>query len=154
MAKNRLHLNFQLESAEDRAQFVQEYLATLGFEPNEAELETISNYILWGKSQNGKNVQQNGEVELKKWASTPVESLDALAETPGFSETSLRSLHEPPARIQRTTFSRSRALEEAPPHLKQVFIDLFRQIDEIELELNYYELWVGKRKLPPREKLE
>ena len=154
MAKNRLHLNFELESAEDRAQFVREYLANLAFDPNESELETISNYILWGKSQNGKNAQQNGEIELKKWTDSPVESLEALAESPGFSETSLRSLREPPARIQRTVFNRQTALEQAPEHLKQVFSDLFRQIDEIELELNYYELWVGKRKLPPREKLE
>ena len=154
MPRNRLKLNFQLETAEDRAQFVQEYLKEITFEPSESELETISNYILWGKDSNGKNIQQNGDVELKKWASTPVESLDALAETPGFSETSLRSLKDPPARIQRTTFSRSRALEQAPDYLRQTFIDLFRQIDEIELELNYYELWVGKRKLPPREKLE
>lgn len=154
MPKNRLQLNFDLESAEDRTQFVQEYMAGLKFEPTEAELETISNYILWGKASNGKNAQQNGEVEIKKWADSPVESLEALAESPGFSETSLRSLREPPARIQRTTFNRQAALENAPDHLKQVFIDLFRQIDELELELNYYELWSGKRKLPPRLKLE
>ena len=154
MPKNRLKLNFELESAEDRTQFINEYLPTLDFSLSEHELDTISNYILWGKDLKGKNAQQNGDVELKKWTSTPVESLEALAETPGFQETSVRSLSEPPIRIQRTVFSRSRALECAPPHLKQVFIDLFRQIDEIELELNYYELWTGRRKLPPREKLE
>lgn len=154
MPKNRLKLNFELESAEDRTQFINEYLPTLDFSLSEHELDTISNYILWGKDPKGKNAQQNGDVELKKWTSTPTESLEALAETPGFQETSVRSLSEPPIRIQRTVFSRSRALECAPPHLKQVFIDLFRQIDEIELELNYYELWTGRRKLPPREKLE
>lgn len=154
MPKNRLKLNFELESAEDRAQFVTEYMAGLNFTPNEHELETISNYILWGKDARGKNSQQNGEVELKKWTSTPVESLESLAEMPGFQETQVRPLSEPPTRIQRTVFDRRRALEEAPEHLKQTFEDLFRQIDEIELELNYYELWVGKRKLPPREKLE
>lgn len=154
MAKNRLKLNFELESAEDRTQFVNEYLSTLEFTPNESELETISNYILWGKDAKGRNVQQNGEIELKKWTSTPTESLEALAETPGFQETSVRPLSEPPARIQRTVFNRQTALQQAPDHLKPVFQDLFRQIDELELELNYYELWVGKRKLPPREKLE
>ena len=154
MPKNRLKLNFELESAEDRTQFVNEYLPTLDFSLSEHELDTISNYILWGKDSKGKNSQQNGDVELKKWTSTPTESLEALAETPGFQETSLRSLSEPPIRIQRTVFSRSAALQNAPDHLKQVFTDLFRQIDELELELNYYELWVGRRKLPPREKLE
>lgn len=154
MPKNRLKLNFELESAEDRTQFINDYLPTLDFSLSEHELDTISNYILWGKDAKGRNSQQNGEVELKKWTQTPIESLEALAETPGFQETSLRPLSEPPIRIQRTVFSRQAALENAPDHLKQVYMDLFRQIDEIELELNYYELWVGKRKLPPREKLE
>ena len=31
--------------------------------------------------------------------------------------------------------------------------DLFREIDTLELTLNYYELFCGKRKLPPREQL-
>ena len=154
MPKNRLQLNFELESDVDRAQFVQEYMAGLTFTPTEAELETISNYILWGKTSNGKNAQQQGEIEIKKWTEKPVESLEALAEAPGFSETSLRPLNEPPTRIQRVVFDRQLALQQAPPYLQQVYTDLFRQIDEIELELNYYELWVGKRKLPPREKLE
>lgn len=154
MAKNRLKLNFELESAEDRAKFINEYLPTLDFSLSEHEIETVSNYILWGKDNKGKNSQQNGEVELKKWTSTPVESLEGLAETPGFQETQVRPLSEPPIRIQRTVFDRRRALNEAPEHLKQTFEDLFRQIDEIELELNYYELWAGRRKLPPREKLE
>ena len=154
MPKNRLKLNFELESAEDRTQFITEYLPTLDFSLSEHELDTISNYILWGKDAKGRNAQQNGEVELKKWTSTPVESLEALAETPGFQETSVRPLSEPPIRIARTVFSRQAALQQAPDHLKPVFEDLFRQIDELELELNYYELWSGKRKLPPREKLE
>ncbi|MBO7716971.1 MAG: hypothetical protein J6S85_25620 [Methanobrevibacter sp.] len=56
MPKNRLNLNFALETAEDRAQFVRDYMDTITFTPNETELETISNYILWGKTSNGKNV--------------------------------------------------------------------------------------------------
>lgn len=153
MAKNRLKLNFQLESAEDRAKFVQEYLPTLNFQPNEYELETISDYILWGKDSKGKNAQQAGDVEIKRWTADPVESLDALIETPGFTETSVRPLKEPPARIQRTTFDRNKALQNAPDYLVGAYEELFRQIDEIELELNYYELFCGRRKLPPRESL-
>jgi len=106
MPRNRLHLNFELNTAEERAQFVQEYVAGLNFAPTESELETISNYILWGKSSNGKNAQQNGEIEIKKWAENPIESLEALAENPGFSETSLRPLSEPPIRVQRIVFDR------------------------------------------------
>lgn len=154
MPKNRLKLNFELESAVDRTQFITGYLAQLDFKLNEREIETISNYILWGKDARGHNAQQNGDIELKKWASVPVESLEALAETPGFQEATLRPLTEPPTRIQRTTFNRQDVLRDAPDHLKSVYNDLFRQIDELELELNYYELWAGRRKLPPRAKLE
>ena len=57
MAKNRLNLNFQLESAADRNAFVVDYLATLPFTPTADELETISNYILWGKTDKGTNAQ-------------------------------------------------------------------------------------------------
>lgn len=153
MARNRLNLNFQLESAADRNEYVQEYLKSITFTPNENELETISNYILWGKSEKGTNAQQDGEVELKKWTQSPVESLEALLELPGFSEASLRTLRAPASRIPRQVFSRERALKEAPDYLKPYYEDLFRQIDTIELMLNYYELFSGKRKLPPRAKL-
>lgn len=153
MAKNRLDLNFQLESAADRAAFVNDYLADLDFEPNEQELETIANYILWGKNNKGQNSQQEGIIELKQWAARPIESLEGLIETPGFAEVSLHSLREPQVRIPRVVFDRKAALASAPDYLRPVYEDLFNQIDTIELILNYYELFCGKRKLPPREKL-
>lgn len=153
MAKNRLDLNFQLESAVDRNQYVQEYLGKIKFEPTETELETISNYILWGKNEKGQNAQQEGSVELKRWTAAPVESLEALMELPGFSETSLKTLRAPAAKIPRQVFSREKALAGAPDYLRPYYEELFREIDTIELTLNFYELFCGKRKLPPREKL-
>lgn len=153
MARNRLNLNFQLESAADRNEYVQEYLKKIDFVPNEKELETISNYILWGKNEKGLNAQQEGVVELKRWTAAPVESLEALMETPGFSETSFKTLRAPGTRIPRQVFSREKALVNAPDYLKPYYEDLFRQIDTIELILNFYELFTGKRKLPPRERL-
>lgn len=153
MAKNRLNLNFQLESVQDRSEYVQKYLQEIKFTPNEKELETISNYILWGKNKNGLNAQQEGAIELKQWTSAPVESLDALLEVPGFTETSLKTLRAPATRIPRQVFSREKALACAPEYLKPYYENLFRNIDEIELTLNFYELFCGKRKLPPREKL-
>ena len=153
MSRNRLNLNFQLESAADRAEYVNTYMAALPFEPSAAELETISNYILWGKNTNGKNLQQEKVIELKKWTPDPVESLEGLLEQPGFLEASLRKPNEPQTRIPRTVFNRGRALEMAPDYLKPVYEDLFKRIDILELTLNYYELFTGKRKLPPRENL-
>ena len=151
--KNRLDLNFQLETAEERTQFVNEYLPSLPFTPTQDELETISNYILWGKNKSGRNIQQEGYVELKSWARQPVESLEALLEQPGFGETSFQSLNAPSTKPARVVFDRAKALEGAPAYLAAAYKDLFRQIDTIELTLNYYELFSGRRKNPPRAKL-
>jgi len=82
-----------------------------------------------------------------------VESLEGLLEQPGFLEANLRKPNEPQTRIPRTVFNRAKVLAAAPEHLKAVYEDLFRRIDTIELTLNYYELFTGKRKLPPRENL-
>lgn len=151
--KNRLNLNFQLETAEERTQFINEYLPTLPFKPTQDELETISNYILWGKNKSGRNIQQEGYVELKSWARQPVESLEALLEQPGFGETSFQSLNAPSTKPARVVFDRAKALANAPAYLVETYQDLFRQIDTIELTLNYYELFCGQRKTPPRDKL-
>lgn len=151
--KNRLNLNFQLETAEERTQFINEYLPTLPFTPTQDELETISNYILWGKDKTGRNIQQEGLVELKSWARQPVESLDALLEQPGFGETAFQSLNIPSTKPPRVVFNREKALQDAPDYLAEAYKDLFRQIDTVELTLNYYELFCGRRKIPPRAKL-
>ena len=90
-------------------------------------------------------------IELKKWTADPVESLEGLLEQPGFLEASLRKPNEPQTRIPRTVFNRAKVLEAAPDYLKPIYEDLFRRIDTLELTLNYYELFTGKRKLPPRE---
>lgn len=154
MAKrNRLNLNFQLESAAERAEFVRTYLEEIDFTPNADELETIGNYILWGKNEKGVNAQQEGDVEIKKWATQPVESLEALMEIPGFQETQLKTLNAPQVKVRRVVFNREEALATAPEYLRPYYEDLFRQIDTVELMLNYYELWSGRRKLPPRESL-
>ena len=50
-------------------------------------------------------------------------------------------------------FDRAKALADAPEYLAAAYKDLFRQIDTVELTLNYYELFCGRRKLPPRAKL-
>lgn len=151
--KNRLDLNFQLETAEERTQFINEYLLTLPFTLTQDEMETISNYILWGKNKTGRNIQQEGYVELKSWARQPVESLEALLEQPGFGETSFQSLSAPSTKPARVVFDRAKALADAPDYLAEAYKDLFHQIDTVELTLNYYELFCGRRKTPPRAKL-
>ena len=87
--KNRLDLNFQLETAEERNKFVQDYLPTLPFTPNQDELETISNYILdfgtvsvTAKDVNGYTIQVTDVSSEKKTVSSDSESFD-LRSYPG-----------------------------------------------------------------------
>lgn len=75
-------------------------------------------------------------------------------ESPTFSEASLRRPTEARTRIAREVFDRKRTLNECPAYLVPVFEDLFKRIDSIELQLNFYEFTHGKRKEPPREQLQ
>ena len=62
---NRLHLDFSISSTSDRKDFVDQYVQRPEFiraPLTEDELETIANYILWGKDPDGLNVTQRGEI--------------------------------------------------------------------------------------------
>ena len=58
---NRLRLDWSLNSSSERNEFASRYLAQLTFTPSDEELETISNYILWGKDPDGTSAVQKGE---------------------------------------------------------------------------------------------
>ena len=155
---NRLKLDFSLNSTVERTNFLNDYINKLNFVPNEAELETMANYILWGKDpQTGLNVKQSKEIQLesrnKTWDTTANESLEALLETPGFSESMIRSINEPVIKITRQVFSRAEARKLAPKDTLKHLEQLWQQIDNLDLLLNFYDLKTGKRKNPPRESL-
>lgn len=84
MPKNRLRLDFSLETVDERLNFLNSYLPTITFIPDEHESETLSDYILWGKNQNGQNAQQEGIVTIKEWAPAQVDSIEELIAQPGF----------------------------------------------------------------------
>lgn len=160
MPANRLKLDFSIQSTDGRRDFVNEYITQPQFQRvplTSDELETIANYILWGKDSDGLNVTQRGEIQIetrnKTWQRDDTESLDALMESPTFSEASLRRPTEARTRIAREVFDRHKTLSECPAHLVPVFEDLFKRIDTIELQLNYYEFSHGRRKEPPRAQL-
>ena len=157
---NRLNLDFSLQSNEERINFLREYLAQEIFikKPlTEEELETCANYVLWGKDLDGKSPIQKKEIQIKTrsgtWDKKEEESLDALLETPTFNESLIVRPSEARPKITKEIFSRKEALEKAPPHIKEVLIDLFKEIDKIDLILNYYDFAHGKRKNPPRLEL-
>lgn len=161
MATNRLKLDFSIQSTDGRRDFVNEYVTQPQFQKSPLtpdELETIANYILWGKDPDGLNCTQRGEIQIetrnKTWQRDDTESLDALMESPTFSEASLRRPTEARTRVAREVFDRRKTLSECPHYLVPVFKDLFKRIDEIELALNFYEFSHGRRKEPPRDQLQ
>ena len=154
---NRLQLNFALPTKEERVEFASRYLDTIRFQPTEDELDTIAKYILWGKDpKTGLNGRQEGlelETRYKTWDAQKTESLDALIENPNFSEAILRSPSNPPSKIPREIFSRTEARQNAPSHILEALESLWREIDEAELTINFYELAHEKRKTEPRAQL-
>ena len=157
---NRLHLDFSINGTADRKDFVDQYVQRPEFilKPlTEDELETIANYILWGKDPDGLSAVQKGEFSIetrnKTWQRDDTESLDAMMESPTFNEASLRKPTEARTRIAREVFDRQKALNECPEHMRAVFTDLFDRIDKLEMSIHFYEFAHGKRKEPPRTAL-
>ena len=146
-----LKLDFSLETLEERQSFLNTYI-TPDMKLTEREKEICADYLLWGKYPDGTSPVQRKEVTVKKrYAPKEVShetSLETLIESPTFCEASFA-----PAGIKyqyrKPKFSRARALEAAP----EVFTPLFRQIDETELIINFYDINSGKRTKPPRDEL-
>lgn len=162
MATNRLNLDFSLNTNIERSEFLEKYLQREEFikrPPTEDEMETMANYVLWGKDPiTGKNVVQTKEIQIETRNGTwdrgnDVESLDAMMESPTFNEAQLQPQTEAMPKKVRETFSRSEALAQCPPSMVPVFKDLFRRIDELDLCINFYDLAHGKREKEPRPEL-
>lgn len=154
---NRLRLDFSIDSAQQRAEFLNKYIQTLNFEPNSDELEMMGNYLLWGRNSDGLNSVQSKDVFIPTksgtWDRDEPESLETLMEDPNFSEVRFRSMATAVIRKSSQKFSREEALANAPEPLKQTFRELFRSIDTTELLCNYWEIAHGKREKPPRDQL-
>lgn len=152
----KLRLNWKLEWRDERIDFLNTYINSLTWTPTEDDLEMMGKYILWGRDrQTGKNGRQEGlqlETAHKTWDSKPIESLDALIETPGFNELSLRSASTPPL-TKKLNFSRSEARALASPHLKAELESLWSSIDKLDLITSLYALSHSLRTAPIRDSL-
>src|SRR5574344_425556 len=117
MSQNRLNLNWKISLRDERAQFIQDYIRAIPFTPTDEELEMMGNYILWGKlNQSDKDgpsrLKDEGlyiPTRANDWVDDNVESLDALIETPGFTETQIIAPGMPPTKKIRQVFSREEA---------------------------------------------
>ena len=94
-------LDFSLTDASARQKLVENVLEALqrsGRKPNQKDLDLLSNYLLCGEDPNGYNPVRSKDVELVGYStpSRPKEqSLEALVESPTFSET---LFHQGPTR--------------------------------------------------------
>lgn len=148
--QSRLKLDFSLNTQEERNNFVKNYLSAQKFTPTAKEIETIANYILWGKSNEEQNIQL--ESRHSTWSKIKkVESLDALIEQPTFSEAQINVY--PPTYIKKEKLSRQQELNRAPAEFQELYKELWRQIDKLEYITTKYELIHGKRQKPIREAL-
>ncbi len=158
---NRLHLDFSLETTNERTEFIHNYIKSQTFKDKpltNEELNVISNYILWGKDpKTGLNAIQTKEIEIettkKTWAKEKPESLDTIIENSAFDDLLFKRYDEVRPKIPRVIFDREKTLEECPKEMRQTFLELFNQIDKLDLAINFYELKHGKRKNAPRNKL-
>lgn len=164
MKKNRLQLDFSIETATERNRFINTYIENEQFKiqplTNE-ELDTIAKYLLYGKDEDGESCISRGEVQVdtknKTWAQNhKVQSLEYLLnreEGPSLDENQILKPYQAHYKNIREVFSREEALQKAPDLLKPIFSELFNRIDKTELLLNFYELAIGKRTKPPRDGL-
>lgn len=156
--QNRLHLNWDLESQTERRDFAEDYIKAFN-SLSDAELLTISNYILWGKDAlTGKNGRQSGlqlPTRGKTWDApdAKLESLDALMESPTFNESDLQAPHEAQFKSPKYKLERSTIRSEAPPAILKDFETLWRRIDTTDYIVASYELDHGRRTAPIRDSL-
>ena len=151
--KNRLKLDFSLESAQDRVNFIDSYIVQFPDLTN-AEATTVADYLLWGKTESGVALGADAGLETRWSKPNEAESLDAVLENPALANAQLYALNDAVVlKKPRNVFSREEARKEAPEYLRKTYEELWKTIDEIELEINFYELEVGKRDKPPRDEL-
>ena len=151
--QNRLKLDFSLETAQERVDFINTYVVQFT-DLTSSEISTIADYLLWGKTDEGVALGADAGLETRWSKPNEAESLDAVLENPALSNAQLYALNDAVVlRKPRNVFSREEARKEAPNYLKATYEELWRTIDEIELEINFYEIKVGKRDKPPREEL-
>jgi hypothetical protein len=119
-----------------------------------AEASTVADYLLWGKTENGVALGADAGLETRWSKPNEAESLDAVLENPALANAQLYALNDAVVlKKPRNVFSREEARKEAPEYLRKTYEELWKTIDEIELELNFYEIKVGKREKPPRDEL-
>ena len=174
MTKNRLELNFSLITSKERTNFINTYLPTI-VNPTPTELETISNYILYGKNENNSSLVDDGYVSIESksspWTKKSIDSLDGLLDNANETGAPIEKqynlistlngnaqIESTPYRVPKEVFSRGechRALSSSNPLLLQEFESLWQSIDELDYLTHAYERYtLGKNRKDRPDLLE
>ena len=89
----KFKLDFSIISSKDRLEAIRSIDLT---KLNKTELETVTNYVIYGKDEDGTSSVDRKEIQIQtKFNSykknTPIQSLDELMESPTFDESSLKA---------------------------------------------------------------
>jgi hypothetical protein len=123
-----LKLDFSLATAQERADYINKNIDPSSYF-TQKELETISNYLLYGKDDDGTSCVDKKLVQIKpkhsSYARKEAESLDALLEKPTFDE---RSFQTGPTRYKTPKPKIDRTLDADVPGLPE----LWEVIDDVQ----------------------
>lgn len=150
--RNRLDLDFSLDSSEKRSRFLESYLASLDFSPNQTELAKMADYVLWGD----KPAKASSLGLETAWnTQSTIASLDELKENPAFCEAEIYALGEAPrTKVTRQNFSREEARANLDASLLPFLEALWHEIDALDYEINAYEKLHEKRESIRAELIE
>lgn len=91
-----LNLDFSINTSKDRKRFVDNYIKQRieeGYTFPQKEIETMADYVLYGKDEDGTSIVDRKEVDINtrysSYKKKKPESLEALMESPTFNETNI-----------------------------------------------------------------
>lgn len=145
----KFNLDFSIYSAEDRLKAIEQIpLETL----NHSELETISNYILYGKDEDGTSIVDRKEVQIKtKFSSYQKErtvSLDEMMESPTFDENLLKKNRTVYKKV-KPTIDKEKAKK--VPGMEELWAEIQKLQDLQDFNLGKKPFYEGARKLTEKE---
>lgn len=141
-------LDFSIEKDCDRNEYVKRELKNKTCSPTSRELETMADYILFGKDDNGFNEVDKKNIEIKtkysSYAKRKNESIEELTSNPAFDERSFRP-------VARTIYKNPK------PQLNKNLPELQPLLEEITKWEHVYNVAIGKEKdenLKPKTQTE
>ena len=135
-----IQLDFSLTSVEQRKDYIDKLLLQLSkknYTPVDSELELFSNYILYGKDEDGTSIVDRKEVQIATRYNTykkkADQSLEELTEMPGFNESVAVNSHPIQYKTPKVKFEREKS--QNIPELTPIC----EQIDDINNLLQAYD---------------